>query len=211
MSAFAPIAPYCYSPQVLLVKAALPVATVQDYVAHAKARPGLLHVANSGNGSVNHLLAVMFNRAMGIEASSVPYRGATPSLTDLRAGVVDATFATLQDAMPLIQDGAARVLAVSSRERMAQLPEVPAVAEMVPGFHGAFWVALFAPAGTPEPVISRLNEAMQAAKADPGLRERARAGGVALIPGGPEELAKLLRTETEVWGKLIREAGIRPD
>src|SRR5690606_8615603 len=103
-SAFAPIGPLCHSAQVLLVKAALPVTTVQEFIAYAKARPGQLNFAHSGNGSVNHLMAEMFNRAAGITASSVPYRGATPSLTDLRAGRVDATFATVSDSQPLIQD-----------------------------------------------------------------------------------------------------------
>ncbi len=210
-SAFAPIGPLCYSPQVLLVKAALPVTTVQEFIAYAKARPGQLHFANSGNGSVNHLMAEMFNRAAGITASSVPYRGATPSLTDLRAGRVDATFATVSDSQPLIQDGAARALAVSSRDRVPQLPQVPAVAELVPGFHGVFWVGLFAPAGTPPAIVDRLAAALRSAKEDPALRERARTGGAVLLPGGPEELAAMLREETESWGRLIREVGIRLD
>jgi tripartite-type tricarboxylate transporter receptor subunit TctC len=211
VSAFLPVGPICYSPQVLLVKSALPVTNVREFIAYAKARPNPLNFANSGNGSVNHLVAVMFNRALGIAASNVPYRGATPSLTDLRAGRVDATFATYQDARALIQDGSARALAISSRDRIPQLPEVPAVAELVPGFHSVFWLGLFAPAGVPEPIIARLAEALQTAKTDPLLRERTDAGGMVVVPGGPEAMAAMLREETESWGRLIREAEIKPD
>jgi tripartite-type tricarboxylate transporter receptor subunit TctC len=211
VSAFMPVGPICYSPQVLLVKSALPVTTVQEFIGYAKARPGQLNFANSGNGSVNHLIAVMFNRALGIAASNVPYRGATPSLTDLRAGRVDATFATFQDAQALIRDGSARALAISSRDRIPQLPEVPAVAELLPGFHSVFWLGLFAPAGVPEAIVARLAEALQAAKSDPLLQERTDAGGMVLVPGGPEAMATMLRSETESWGRLIREAEIKPD
>ncbi len=211
VAAFAPIGPFCYSAQVLLVRAGLPVRTIAEFIAYARARPGQLNFANSGNGAVNHLLAVMFNRAAGITASNVPYRGATPGLTDLRAGTVDATFATPQDCQPLVQDGAARMLAVSSRDRLALLPALPALAESIPGFHGVFSVWLFAPAGTPEPIIAKLSAALAAAKADPGLRERAAAGAVVLVPGGPAELAAEMRAEAATWGRLIRDAEIKPD
>jgi tripartite-type tricarboxylate transporter receptor subunit TctC len=199
------------SPFALLVRSSLGVQNLAEFIAHAKANPDRLSVASSGIGSVNHLLLELFNRGAGVKLTHVPYKGAAPAIVDLRGGRIDATFATPLDAVPVTKDGAGRILAVTSAERLALLPDVPTVAQTLRGFNGVFWQGLFAPAGTPEPVQRRLTAALRAATDDAELRAKVAERGVTLNTGGPDVLRKLLADESELWGKLIRDANIKPE
>lgn len=206
-----PIGTAYYTPFALLVRKDLPGQTMAQFIAHAKANPGKLTVASSGIGSVNHLLLELFNRQAGVQLIHVPYRGATQALIDLRGGRIDATFATPQDAIPLLTDGSGRALAISSSEPLALLPGIPTVAQTLQGFNGVFWQGLFAPKGTPEPVVKRLSDALRAATTDPELRKKVAERGVTLQPGGPDDLRKQLAAESVMWGRTVREANIKPE
>jgi tripartite-type tricarboxylate transporter receptor subunit TctC len=141
----------------------------------------------------------------------VPYRGGAPALLDLRAGRIQAMFQAVLEALPSLSDGGTRGLAVSSAERAALLPALPPVAEALPGFDVVFWQGLFAPAGTPAPILARLGAALGLATADPGLRARMAEHGVVITSGDAAVLRDTLAAETTMWGALIRDAGIRPD
>jgi len=206
----APIGPLYRNPFVLQVHASVPARSLAEFIALAKARPGVLNYGSAGIGTVNHLAFEMLKRAAGIDVEHVPYRGGAPALLDLRANRIQASFNSALEALPLIREGATRPLAVSAPERLPLLPDVPTVAETVPGFDVAFWQGLFAPAGTPAPVIERLAAALRAATSNPALRARMAEQGVTLQTGGPEDMRRQLERETEAWGTLIRSAGLRP-
>jgi tripartite-type tricarboxylate transporter receptor subunit TctC len=205
----APIGLAYMSPFILVVRDDFPARNLEEFITYAKANRGQVNFASSGTGAVNHLALELLQRQAGIAVEHIPYRGGAPALVDLRAGRVGAFFATVLDARPLIQDGTVRILAATTAQRLRQLPDVPAIAELLPGYEAVFWQGLFAPAGTPEPVLRRLAGALRAATGDPDLRASMRARGVELLDGGPAELWSYLDREIEVWGKLIREANIR--
>jgi tripartite-type tricarboxylate transporter receptor subunit TctC len=204
----APVGMGYQSAFVLHVHRDLPVRSVAELIAHAKANPGKLNFGSSGNGAVNHLALARFNNATGTDLQHVPYRGGAPGLLDLRAGRIQGMFSAVLEALPAVQEGATRALGVSSAERVALLPEVPAVAETVPGFEAVYWQALFAPAGTPQPILQRLEAALQAATDDPVLRARLAEQGVTVQSGNAAVLRAFLARETESWGKVIRAARI---
>jgi tripartite-type tricarboxylate transporter receptor subunit TctC len=207
----APVGTAYESPFLLLVNAQLPIRDLGGFLTFARANPGRLELGSSGTGAVNHLLLEMLAREAGVRLEHIPYRGAAPALTDLRAGRIAATFATPLDAVPVAQDGAGRILAVTSRRRLAAMPEVPAVAETLPNVHGTFWQGLFAPSGTPDAIIRRLAAALDTAIRDPDLGRRAADNGLVMQPGGPDAMRQLLQSETEHWSRLISAANIRAD
>jgi tripartite-type tricarboxylate transporter receptor subunit TctC len=196
---------------VLHVHPSLPVRTVADLVAWAKANPGRLNFGSSGTGAVNHLALELLRSRASIEVTHVPYRGGVPALIDLRQNRIQAMFQAALEAIPAIREGATRAIAVSGTERLALLPEVPPVADSLPGFDAVFWQGLFAPVGTPAPVIARLSAALRAATDDPALRARMAEQGVDIETGDADYLRRVLAEETETWGRLIREAGIRAE
>ena len=196
---------------VLHVHPSLPAKSTGELIAFAKANPGRLNFGSSGTGAVNHLSQALFAQRAGIEVVHVPYRGGAPGLLDLRTGRIQAMFAAVQEALPAVREGATRALAVSSAERSPLLPEVPPVADTLPDFDVVFWQGLFAPAGTPEAVVSRLGAALAVATEDAVLRARMAEQGVSVQTGDAATLRTLLARETESWGRLIREAGIRPE
>jgi tripartite-type tricarboxylate transporter receptor subunit TctC len=196
---------------VLHVHPSLPVRSTAELIAWAKANPGKLNFGSSGTGAVNHLSQAMFVERAGIEVVHVPYRGGAPALLDLRAGRIQAMFAAVLEALPAMQDGATRGLAISSAERLPLLPDLPPVAEALPGFNTVFWQGLFAPPGTPAPVLARLGAALRATTEDPELRARLAPHGVVLETGDAAALARTLAEETAMWGALIRDANIRPE
>jgi tripartite-type tricarboxylate transporter receptor subunit TctC len=206
----APIGLAYDAPFVLLVGKSVPVSSLAEFIDHAKKHPGELNIASSGVGAVNHLLIEMFNKAAGVKLVHIPYRGATPALIDLRAGLIQGTFATPIDAMPVEDSAAGAIIATTSTERIALRPNVPAVAESVKGFKGVFWAGLFAPRNTPQPVLDRLTEALRAVTDDSELRSKAAERGVQFVTGGQDDLRKRLREETLVWGELIRDGNIKP-
>ncbi|MBX6745916.1 MAG: tripartite tricarboxylate transporter substrate binding protein [Acetobacteraceae bacterium] len=211
MRELAPIGTVFRTAFVLHVHPSLPVRSTAELIAYAKANPGKLNFGSSGTGAVNHLAQALFAQRAGIEVLHVPYRGGAPALLDLRAGRIQAMFQAVLEALPSLREGTTRGLAISSADRLALLPELPPVAEVLPGFDVVFWQGLFAPAGTPAPVLARLGAALRAATSDPALRNRMAEHGVVLQTGDAEALRRMLAEETEMWGKLIRDTGIRPD
>jgi tripartite-type tricarboxylate transporter receptor subunit TctC len=199
------------SPMVLHVHPSVPAATLPEFIAHAKANPGRLNFGSSGIGAVNHLCMELLRAQAGLDMLHIPYRGGVQALLDLRSGRLQAMFSAALEAVPAVTEGVTRALAVSSAERIALLPAVPVVAETLPGFDVSFWQGIFAPPGTPAPVLQRLEAAMLAATRDPELTGRLAAQGVALAPEGGAQLAALLERDTRTWSALIRDAGIRAE
>jgi tripartite-type tricarboxylate transporter receptor subunit TctC len=209
MRELAPIGPMYRSIFVLHVHNSLPATTLAEFFAAAKADPRGITYGSAGIGSLNHLAVELLAYRAGVQLEHVPYRGTGPALLDLRSGRIKAMFTSLLEGGPLIQERITRPIAVSSRERMTQLPDVPAVAETLAGFDVTFWQGLFAPAGTPAPIIARLAEALRAGTSDPALTARYLEQGTPLLVGGPAEQAKLLADDTEVWQRVARETNLR--
>ena len=197
------------TPFVLLTSKNVPVRSFSEFLAYAKEKPGQLNVASSGNGAVNHLILEMVSRRAGVQLMHIPYKGAAPTIIDILAGRLDATFATPQDALPVAEQGDARILAVTSAEPVELLPKAPPIAQILPDFRAVFWQALFVPKGTPQPIIEKLASALRAATDDTQLRAKVAERGVSMMTGGPEELRSFLKAETKSWGDVIREAGIK--
>jgi tripartite-type tricarboxylate transporter receptor subunit TctC len=206
-----PIGTAYRSPFVLHIHPDVPARTTAELIAYAKANPGKLNFGSSGTGAVNHLCLEMFRSRAGIDVVHIPYRGGAPALIDLRQNRIQGIFAAALEALPAVREGTTRAIAVSSRERLSLLPDVPAVAEALPGFDGVFWQGLFAPVGTPQPVIDRLTAVLRVATEDQALGARLAEQGVTLQTGDAAFLARLLAEETESWGRLIRDANIRPE
>jgi tripartite-type tricarboxylate transporter receptor subunit TctC len=196
---------------VLHVHPGLPARDVAEFIAYAKANPGRISFGSSGTGAVNHLCLELFRVRAGIEVVHIPYRGGAPALIDLRAGRIQAMFAAALEAIPAIREGATRALAISSATRLPLLPDVPAVAETLPGFDAVFWQGLFAPVGTPPAVLARLSAALHATTEDPEVRARMAEQGVAAETGDAAALRRVLVQDTETWGRLIRDANIQPE
>jgi len=198
------------APLFLVINPAVPAKSVSELIAIAKAKPGQLNYANSGNGTTAHLAGEMFKRMAGVSLVSVPYKGGGPAVIDLIAGQVQVYFSTIPAALAQVQAGRLRGIAVTSTKRVNLIPDVPTVAESgLPGFEVVGWFGIFAPAATPKPIIARLNKEIAAILKTPEIQKRF--AGEGLIPGGgtPEELGAFLRAELAKWGALIKEAGIR--
>lgn len=198
------------SPFVLIVRASLPIRNLDKFIAYGRENPGALEMGSSGAGAVNHLLIEMLSRKAGIDIVPIPYTGAAPTVIDLRGGRIAATFATPIDAMPLIQDGTVIPLAVSSPSRVSILPDIPAVAEKIPGVYGTYWQGLFAPVGTPDAVAQVLSAALERATRDPEIIRRAAERGVIMQTGNASAMRERLATETAHWSDLIKTANIKP-
>ncbi|CAN7705025.1 MULTISPECIES: Bug family tripartite tricarboxylate transporter substrate binding protein [unclassified Variovorax] len=186
--------------------------TLQQLVTAAKAKPGTLSVATPGNGSTPHLAMELFQHTAGLSLRHVPYKGGAPAITDVIGGHVDVVAVNALEASPLAKAGKLRVLALMSPERAAVLPGVPTVAESgYPGFEASVWYGFVAPAGLPKPVLTKLHEAVQKALESPEVRDQLAAAGGVPLPGATERFDKLLKSDAVRYGKLIREAGIKPD
>lgn len=210
-SELAPIGTVFRTAFVLHVHPSLPVRSAAELIAYAKANPGKLNFGSSGTGAVNHLCYELFRARAGIDAVHVPYRGGAAALIDLRTNRIQAMFSAAQEALPALREGATRGLAVSSKERIAVLPELPPVAAALPDFDGVFWQGLFGPASLPAPIVARAGAALREATTDPVLTARLAEQGVTLTAGDAEAMRRMLAEETEMWGRLIREQNIRPE
>jgi tripartite-type tricarboxylate transporter receptor subunit TctC len=209
----APVSLVATVPNLLVVNPRVPVRTPAELVAHAKASPGRLSYASSGIGNPQHLAGELLNRMAGTDILHVPYRGAAPALTDVAAGHVTMNFSSLGPALPLIQDGKLRAVAVTSREHMPQLPEVPALAE-APGlaeYELLNWFGLFAPAATPAPAVARLHETAAAALRDPGLAAKLTEQGAIPRALAPAEFRAFVEAETRKFTRIIEDANITPE
>jgi tripartite-type tricarboxylate transporter receptor subunit TctC len=209
---FAPITLIATQPSVLAVHPSVPAKSVKELIALARAKPGSLNFASSGNGTPPHLSGAMFSDMTGIDMTHVPYKGAAPALTDLLGGQVQLMFATIISVGPHLQAGRLRPLAVTSAKRSAALPEVPTVAEAgVPGFEATAWFMLMAPAKTPATIIGQLHRDMAQVVKAGELRERLTRDGAEPVGSTPEEAARFLKTEIARWGKVIVAAKIQPE
>jgi tripartite-type tricarboxylate transporter receptor subunit TctC len=206
--AFVPITLLAKVPNVLTVRNDPKLATLADVIARAKAAPGKLTYASQGVGSTAHLSAKLLEAMAGISMVHVPYRGAGPALNDVIAGHVDMFFDTLTTSGPIHRGGKARIVGVASPARVKSLPDVPAIAELYPGYRSITWFALMAPPHTPEPLAERLNRDLVMIFAKPDVRSKLDA--LALDPGGGsrEETAQFIDSELDLWGKVIKRANI---
>jgi len=205
---FEPVALVASGPYVLVVNPQLPVHSVRELIAAAKAQPGKIDYASSGNGSAQHLVSALFASMAGIELNHVPYKGSAPAMQDLLGGQVKVSFAGIPNVLPHVKAGRLRALAVSTPQRSLDLPEVPTAAEAgVPGYQATLWLNLAAPAGTPADIVQRLYAETAKALQDAELQQSFRAAGVEASPMNPQELAAFMRAEYEKWGKVVRATG----
>ena len=207
----APVAGIMRAPSVMVVNPSVPATTVSEFIAYAKANPGKINMATAGNGSPPQAYGEMFKMMAGVDLASVAYRGGGPALVDLLGGQVQVMFESIASSIAYIRAGKLRALAVTTATRSATLPDVPTVAEFVPGYEASGWFGLGAPKNTPTQIIDRLNKEVNAALVDPNMTARiADLGGVPMSMT-PTEFSRLIAEETEKWGKVIRVANIKPD
>lgn len=207
----APVAGILSVPNILMVHSSVPARTVPELIAYAKANPGKVNVASAGTGTSPHLSCELFKMMAGVDMVHVPYRGMAPALNDLLGGQVQASFATASASIQYVTAGKLKALAVTTASRSEVLPDVPAVAEFLPGYSATTWYGLGAPRNTPAPIIDTLNREVNAALADPKMSARLATLSGTLLPGSSVDLAKFIADETEKWGKVIRLAGIKPE
>ena len=209
---FAPVSLVASTPNILVVHPSVPVRTVREVVALARAKPGTLNFASAGVGSSSHLAGELFRTLAGAEIVHVPYKGAGPAMVDVLSGQVQLYFATMPAAMPHVKSGKLVAIAVTSAKRSPALPELPTIAESgVPGYEASTWYGLLGPAHTPGPVIARLHDASVKVLGEASLREKLVDQGFEPIGDTPEEFAAYIKSEIGKWGKVIREAGIKAE
>ena len=208
----APVIITSSQPNVLVVNAQLPVKTLQELVAYAKANPGKLAYASVGNGSSSHLNMELLKSMAGFDALHVPFNGSPPAVTATIQGETQMMFAVMQPLQPQIQAGKLRAIAVTTAKRFPLLPDLPAIAESgYPGFEALAWNGIMVPAGTPKPVIAKLNAEINAILKQPDVVAKMNASGFDLIGGTPEDLGKLIRRETDTWAPVIKKVGLKID
>ncbi|MET0542351.1 MAG: tripartite tricarboxylate transporter substrate binding protein [Variovorax sp.] len=209
---FTPIALVGRVPVVFAVGEGSPIKTLAQMVATAKAKPESIRVATPGNGSTPHLAMELFQHTAGLKLSHVPYKGGAQAITDVLGGHVDVVAVNALEVLPLVKAGKLRVLAVMSPDRSAVLPGAPTVAESgFAGFEASVWYGFVAPAGLPAPILATLHDAVQKAIQSPEVKEQLAAAGGVPLPGPTAQFDKLLKSDAARYGKLIREAGIKPD
>jgi tripartite-type tricarboxylate transporter receptor subunit TctC len=208
----APVATIAVSGGVMEVTPSFPAKTVPEFIAYAKANPGKVTMATSGNGTVTHVWGELFKMMAGVDLVAVPYRaGSSAELTDLMGGQVDVTFDPVLSSIEFVKSGKLRALAVTTPRRLAQLPEVPAVGEFVPGYEAEVWVGIGAPRRTPSDIINRLNTEIAAVLADARLKARLAELGAEAFTTSPSEFAQLIARDIEKWSKVVRAANITVD
>ena len=207
-----PVAIMSHVPNVVLVRKDFPAKTVQELIAYAKANPGKINYASQGVGTTSHTTAELFQSITGTKLTHVPYKGTAPAVNDLLAGNVDLMFNELATSIELHKSGQARILAVTVKDRVPALPDIPTLEEV--GVHGCIsdtWHAITAPPKTPPEIVAKLNAAANAAMRDPGLREHFAALSIGPGGGTPAEASAFVKEETQRWGDVIRKAGIEPE
>lgn len=207
---FVPVVLIEKAPLVLVTRTDKPYKSFKDVVAAAKARPGAVSIGNAGTGGAHHLSAELMEDAAGLEMLAVPYKGGGPAANALLSGEIDMMFEQTYAALPSIQAGKTRALAVTSEKRLPSLPDVPTMAELgYPQVTVSNWLGVIAPKGTPKPVVARLNDAFNKALADPALREKITGPGNVVGGGSPEEFAAFIAAEGKRWSALVKAKGIR--
>jgi tripartite-type tricarboxylate transporter receptor subunit TctC len=207
----APVASIIRVPHVMQVNPSLPVATVPEFIAHAKANPGKISMGSGGNGSPAHVTGELFKMMTGVNLTHVPYRGAGPAITDLLGGQIQVTFTDMAASIEYIRAGKLRALAVTTATRSEALPDIPTVSDFVTGFEASQWVGLCAPKNTPPEIIGKLNTEINTGLADPKLKARLAGLGGMVLAGSPADFGKLIADDTEKWGKVVKLSGAKPE
>jgi tripartite-type tricarboxylate transporter receptor subunit TctC len=206
----APVAGIARDTFAIEVEPSGPVKTVPELIAHAKVNSGKINMASGGIGSGNHIFGELFKMMTGVNLVHVPYRGAGPALVDLLGGQVQVMFASISSSIEYVRVGKLRALAVTTSTRSPVLPDIPTVAEFIPGYEASFWNGIGAPRNTPIEIVEKLNQEINAALADSQMKARLAGLGAAALPGSPADFGKLIAEETEKWGKVVKFAGIKP-
>ena len=209
MRDIAPVASMVRSPNALVVNPSVPAKTIPEFIAYAKANRGKVNMASSGNGTSPHVAGELFKMMTGVDMIHVPYRGAAPALTDLLGGQVQAMIASTAATIPYIKSGKLHPLAVTTSTRLEVLPDIPTVAEFVPGYEASGWFGIGAPRNIPAEIVDKLNKEINAALADPRMKVRLDDLGGVVFPGSPAAFTQFIAEETEKWAKVIKFAGIK--
>jgi tripartite-type tricarboxylate transporter receptor subunit TctC len=209
---FIPVSRMTTIATMLIVNTQFPVTSVEELIRYAKANPGKVNFASAGNGTTSHLAGELLKTMAGIDIVHVPYRGGALAVTDLIGGQVQMMIDVMPNAYPLARDGRARGLAVATATRYPGAPEYPTIAESgVPGFEASAWDGIFVPAGTPAPIVARLNAAVREALEDPQVAEALRARGAQPMPNSPEAFSRHIADSAEKWGRAVRASGAKVD
>jgi tripartite-type tricarboxylate transporter receptor subunit TctC len=211
ISDIAPVASIDRVPNVMAINPSVPAKTVAEFIAYAKANPGKINMASGGNGTSQHIAGELFKMMTGISMQHVPYRGAGPALTDLLAGQVQVMFDTVSGSVEHIKAGRLRALAVTTATRAQALPDVPTVADVVPGYEASTFHGVGAPRNTPPDIVNKLNREINAVLAEPGMQARLAELGAAVLPGSPADFGEFIAEETEKWAKVIKFAGMKAE
>ena len=208
---FAPVSQIAIAPNIFVVNPGLPVTTIQELIAYAKARPGQLSYASGGNGSSSHMSMELLKSMAGIDVVHVPYKGSTPALTDVISGQDAVMSVNMPPAVPHVKAGKLRALAVTTRARTPSMPDLPTVAETLPGYETVAWFGVLAPAGTPRDVVNRLSAEIGRIARSPEMRERLAGMGAEPVGGTPEEFAAVMARDIAKWTELAKSVGIKID
>lgn len=189
----------------------IPVNSLAELITYAKAQAKPLHYGTAGIGTPHHMAGVLLNQRAGINLVHVPYKGSGPALNDLLGGHIELGITTLVTILPQAESGKVKILAIGEKARFDQAPKIPAVSETLPGFEATSWLAFFAPSGTPQPIVDRLSKALIDALNAPDVRQKLLDGGLPVVADKPEELAKVLKSDLALWGKLAREMNVQAE
>ncbi|NUA26679.1 tripartite tricarboxylate transporter substrate binding protein [Cupriavidus basilensis] len=205
-----PVSELTRGPMLVMVTPSLPYKTVQDVIAAAKAKPGSINFGSAGNGSSTHLATELLSSMAGVKMTHIPYSGSAPAMADVMAGNAQLVMDLMFSALPQVNGGKLRAIAITGAKRSPLLPNVPTVAESgVPGFETLAWNGLMAPASTPKPIIDKLNAEIHKALDAPEMKERLRAQGFEPSPGTPEQFGALIRSEIDRWAKVVKTSGAK--
>ncbi len=207
----APIASAVRLPAVIAVNPSLPAKTIAEFIAHAKANPGKINIGAPGSGSPQFVAGELFMMMTGAKLAMIPYRGGPPALTDAISGQIQGVIGTVLLLIDHVRSGSLRALAVTTTARSELLPDVPTVADTVPGFDANQWIGIGAPRGTPPEIIERLNIEINAALADPAMKARIAGLGGMVLPGSPADFGQFIADETEKWAKVVKFSGVKAD
>ena len=207
----APVAGFIRVPNVMEVHPSVPVKTVPEFIAYAKANPGKINLASGAIGSSIHMSGELFKMMTGLDMVPVHYRGSAPMLTDLLGGQVQVTFDNMPSSIEHIRAGKLRALAVTTTTRSQVLPDVPVLADFVPGYEASAWFGVGVPTGTPADIVEKLNKEINAGLADPKIKARLADMGGMVLAGSPADFGKLIAEETEKWAKVVKYSGAKPE
>ena len=208
---FEPVSPVATAGYVLVANPAFPPSNVPELIAAAKAKPGAITIASAGNGTLNHLIGEMLQKAAGIDLLHVPYKGAAAAATDVVSGQVPVSVQSVPSALAFINAGRLKVLGTVNEKRVAALPNVPTIGETIKGFGSTPWYGIFAPAGTPRDVIATLHAAVEKALDSKDVQDKLAAQGCEILKGSPAQFAAMVKDELPKWAKIVRESGAKLD